>query len=308
MEMLATLVVLTFAVTALGLGWLVFGRYELARPPLGVLSLGDVAVMLVAVVVVPLLYLALPPGLVGGLLVLASLSALVSLGQAVLRRGWIAWLLALGLLGADVGSALLLGTTHPLFFAVNDTALVLLVVSITVLWAQSGLRARDAAVLGGVLAVYDLIAISLLPLMSDLIARLASLPLTPVVAWSVGEGRWLGIGLGDLLMATVFPLVLRKAYGRRAGLVALAVGLGTITLLLGLGVLGLLPGAFPVMVVLGPLMFVQYAGWRRRLGPERTTWQYRQAEPGRTTVRRRAAVPTVPLGDAGLTSHASRRF
>ena len=295
MEMLATLVVLSCAVAALLLGWLVFRRWELARPPLGVISLGDVAVMLVGVVVVPLLYLALPPGLVAGLLVLASLSALVPLGQAVLGRGWLAWLLALGLLGADVGSALWLGTTHPLFFAVNNAALVLLVVSITVLWAQSGLRARDAAVLGGALTVYDLIATSLLSLTSDLIARLASLPLAPVVAWSVGEGRWLGLGLGDLLMATVFPLVLRKAYGRRAGLAALAVGLGTIGLVLGLGVLGLLPGTFPVMVVLGPLMVGQYAGWRRRRGPERTTWQYRQAEPGRTAVRRRAAVLSTAL-------------
>jgi hypothetical protein len=36
---------------------------------------------------------------------------------------------------------------------------------------------------------------------------------------------------------------------------------------------------FPVMVVLGPLMLLQYAFWRRRLGVERTTWQYLEAEP-----------------------------
>ena len=80
-------------------------------------------------------------------------------------------------------------------------------------------------------------------------------------------------------MATAFPLVLRKAYGRRAGLVALAVGLAMITLLMILGAAGLLPGVFPVMVLLGPLMVGQYTFWRHRLGPERTTWQYQQAEP-----------------------------
>jgi hypothetical protein len=33
------------------------------------------------------------------------------------------------------------------------------------------------------------------------------------------------------------------------------------------------------MIVVGPLMILQYAWWSRRLGPERTTWQCLQAEP-----------------------------
>jgi hypothetical protein len=43
--------------------------------------------------------------------------------------------------------------------------------------------------------------------------------------------------------------------------------------------LGWQPVTFPVMVVLGPLMVLQYLYWRHRCGQERTTWQYRQAEP-----------------------------
>ena len=35
----------------------------------------------------------------------------------------------------------------------------------------------------------------------------------------------------------------------------------------------------PAMVALGPLMVAQYLFWARRLGAERTTWQYQQAEP-----------------------------
>ena len=103
----------------------------------------------------------------------------------------------------------------------------------------------------------------------------------PMVAWGAGDGRWLGIGVGDLLLATVFPLVMRKAFGRPAGLTALLAGLAAIVGVLGVVTSGLLPGAFPAMVVLGPLMLLQYGVWRRRLGPERTTWQYRQASrPG----------------------------
>ena len=50
-----------------------------------------------------------------------------------------------------------------------------------------------------------------------MVERLADLPFLPVVAWGFGQDEWAGIGLGDLLFATVFPLVMRKAYGKRAG-------------------------------------------------------------------------------------------
>jgi hypothetical protein len=90
-------------------------------------------------------------------------------------------------------------------------------------------------------------------------------------------GDWLGIGLGDLVLAAVFPLVMRKAFGRTAGIAAMLIGLGAIGLLI-LGVLFSSVEIFPVMVILGPLMALQYAYWRQRR-PERTTWQYLQAEP-----------------------------
>jgi hypothetical protein len=87
----------------------------------------------------------------------------------------------------------------------------------------------------------------------------------------------LGIGLGDLLLATVFPLVMRKAYGQKAGLAALLIGLSAIAAVLVRTFIGIQVAAFPVMVVLGPLMILQYLYWRRRSGPERTTRQYLQA-------------------------------
>lgn len=78
-----------------------------------------------------------------------------------------------------------------------------------------------------------------------------------------------------MLLATVFPLVMRKAFGCSAGMIALALALAAIGTLLALP----LQGAFPVMVVLGPLMMLQYLFWCRRCGRERTTWQYLQEEP-----------------------------
>jgi len=186
------------------------------------------------------------------------------------------------LVGIDLAAWLWLGKTSPWWHAINNVFVVLCVVGITNLWAQSGMKARDAAILAGALAIYDLVATSLLPLMGDLFTRLAQLPLTPLVAWPIGSaGQFAGIGLGDLLLAAAFPLVMRKAFGRSAGLAAMAIGLGAIAALILGPIWGLHVEIFPVMVVLGPLMVLQYAYWRRRRGVERTTWQYLQVEPVR---------------------------
>jgi hypothetical protein len=184
------------------------------------------------------------------------------------------WLAALILLAVDSAAAFLLGTSQNAFFAVNNTVLLLIVVGATNLSAQSGMKARDAAILGAFLALYDFTATSRLPMMSDLVTRLSGLPLAPLVAWSSEHLLW-GIGLGDLLLVSVSPLVMRKAFGRTAGLLALVLALAAIGTLLALA----LQGLFPVMVVLGPLMVLQYLYWRWRRGQERTTWQYLQEEP-----------------------------
>ena len=271
-------VVLGFTISAVLLGWVYFRNYQLARPSIGVLNLGDVAFMIGVIILIPYLYLALPLWLVATILAMAMLGILYFTGEPVLRARWANWVVALLLIGADVGANLHLGATSTTFILVNNTVLILAVVGVTSLWAQSGMKARDVAVLGGALAAYDLIATSLLPLMSDLISRLASIPLAPVVSWGVGPERLL-IGLGDLLLATVFPLVMRKAFDRSAGVVAMVVNLTTIAAMMSLLGLANSNVTLPVMTVLGPLMVLQYGYWRRRLGQERTTWQYLQAEP-----------------------------
>jgi hypothetical protein len=272
--------VLTALTVLLGMAY--FRRYAMTRPPLGVLHLGDVAVMLGAIILIPYLYLALPGWLVATLFAVGALSLLQLLVEPMVPapwRRWLPWGVAVVLVGADILLARQVGTTSLAYLAVNDLVLLLTVIAVTNVWAQSGLRARDLAILSAALVVYDLIATSLLPLTTELITRLAGLPFTPVLAWPVGHQQWLGIGLGDLLFATVGPLVFRKAYGRTAGWVAIALALGAIGAILLAGVRGLLPGTFPVMVVLGPLLVGQYLVWQRRTGGERTTAQYLAAEP-----------------------------
>jgi hypothetical protein len=254
----------------------------MTRAPLGVMTLGDVGFLVAGIVLIPYLYLGLPAWLVGAILVLGTFGILQVLFEPVLPLRGLSWLLALVLVAADIGLALRAGTTSRGYLALNDLVLILVVVGVTNLWAQSGMRARDLAILAAALTVYDLIATALLPLTSDLIARLAQLPFTPLLAWPVGDDRWLGIGLGDLLLATVGPLVFRKAYGRTAGLASLVIALATIGAIFLAGVSGVLRGAFPVMVVLGPLLVAQYLYWNHRDGTERTTAAYLRDEPQQT--------------------------
>ncbi len=133
-------------------------------------------------------------------------------------------------------------------------------IGITNLWAQSGMQARAVAILGGVLTVYDLTATTLLPLMSEMITRLAGLPLGPQLAWPSGAGGPALIGLGDLLMAAVFPLVMRRSYGAVAGRVALVAAAATPAGLLLLPISTL----FPIMVVVALWRSTSAAtGWQQ---------------------------------------------
>jgi hypothetical protein len=274
------LVALTALAVLLGMAY--FRRFTMTRPPLGVMHLGDVAFMLAAIILIPYLYLFLPGWLVAALFALGALGLLQLLLEPMVSppwRCWLPWVLAAVLVTADILLARQGGTASPPYLAVNNVVLLLTVVAVTNVWAQSGLRARDLAILGGALVVYDLIATSLLPLTSDLIARLAELPFTPVLVWPVDQKQWLGIGLGDLLFATAGPLVFRKSFGPTAGVVAVFVAVGAIGAVFLVGALGLLPDTFPMMVVLGPLLVTQYLAWSRVRGQERTTAQYRGEDP-----------------------------
>jgi hypothetical protein len=284
---LAILIVFAHTAAAMLLGWFYFRRYAIQRPPIGVFNLWDVTFMLTGIVLVPYLYLWLPLWFAAGLLGLGALSIVYFMLEPILRTRWLIWLIVSLVLGADAGAAWWFGGQSAAFFSVNNLAQLLVVVGVTNSWAQSGMKARDTAILGAALIVYDFTFTSVLTLMHDLVTRLAGLPFAPLVVWPYYPGQpfpagtvhWLGIGLGDLLLATVFPLVMRKAYGRRAGLTALALGLGAIMVVMLRTGLGVDIPMFPVMVVLGPLMGLQYLYWRRQQGPERTTWQYLQAEP-----------------------------
>jgi len=72
---------------------------------------------------------------------------------------------------------------------------------------------------------------------------------------------------------------MHKAFGRRAATMAFVLGLGACVGLDAILWLADAHGIFPVMVILGPLMVMQYLFWMRCNGRERTNVEYLAAEP-----------------------------
>lgn len=275
----APLVLSGHVVVVLLLSWIYFRCAAMKRVPIGMMNLVDVVSTMVSIIVIPYLYLALPRLLVAVIVTLGTMSILFMVWEPLVRP-WLAWAVTLALGGADIWAALTMGTLHPLFLIINNTVLVLVIVGVANLWVQSGMKARDTALLGGILIGYDYLASVQLPLMGDLIQHLAGLPFAPLLVWPTDSaGSWLAIGMGDLLLAAVFPLAMRKAYSQRAGLVALASMLLAVTAVLILPTSLIGRDVFPVMVVIGPLIVLQYLGWRRVRPTERTTRQYLADEP-----------------------------
>src|SRR5262245_18631746 len=144
-------IVLGQASGTVGLGWLSFRRWRVTRPPIGVFNLADVLIMLGGIVLIPLLYLALPIRLLAGLLALGALSALYCALEPILRSRALLWSVVVLAVAGEWAVLAYVGSTSSAYFLVNNPVLVIGVVGIANLWVQSGMRARDAAILGGAL-------------------------------------------------------------------------------------------------------------------------------------------------------------
>jgi hypothetical protein len=263
------------------LGWGYFARCALTRPPLGVVNGWDVGAMIGGIVVAPLLYIGVAGALATAILGGSVLGLLYAVAEPLVRARWALWLAVLALEGAALGAGL--GQFGPITWAINDGVISVVVVGLANLWAQGGMSARAMTVLAAFLTLYDVVATSWLPLTTQLTAQLGSGPFAPVVGWGTGRHH-LELGLGDLVLATLFPLVMRKAFGDTAGAAALALALVTlIGLLVAVSIeVSTHAMVLPVMAVLGPVMIVDYICCARRCGGEQTTVEYRRHQAARS--------------------------
>ncbi|MEV7405328.1 hypothetical protein AB0N93_33660 [Streptomyces sp. NPDC091267] len=279
------------AVTAAGAAY--FGRVRMPRPPVGRYELPDVAVVSAVVVAAPLFYLELPRVVVAvvfGLVLCAALQFTL----APLFGGGRAWAVALGSVAATAGCAF---TDRPLaVMALTDVLLGIAVVGVANMWAQSGMSSAHAAWFAGALACYDLVATGLTSVMDRFATQVMGLPFAPLLAVTRGDPP-VALGLGDLLLLVLFPLVALKAFGRAAGLLAAGIGLAVSATVSLLFALGTLTGAFPLLTALGPLIVVQHVLWVRARGAERTVAEWRAGAP-------RAAAAATSTGPDPALLHA----
>ncbi|MFL6144226.1 MAG: hypothetical protein ACJ72N_20470 [Labedaea sp.] len=271
---------LLYAATAVILlaAWLYFRRVRVDRPPVGVFNLRDVIFTFVVLIIIPPLYLDLPTWLVASILVVMA-TGLSYLTTRPMVGGRIAIAVAGGLAISEVTLTLGGYGQSAGFVILNDLAVGLLVVGVCNIWAQSGVRAREIVVFASAVAVFDLVAVWLMPLMLEFFTQVRALPFAPMLAVGTGADAVV-IGMGDLLFVVLWPLVAAKAFGRGAGLLAAG---GTLGCVLALGIAftaNVFTVALPAMVFIAPVVLVQYLLFRRRYRVERTTGEYQAVTLG----------------------------
>ncbi|MFC4534655.1 hypothetical protein [Sphaerisporangium dianthi] len=255
----AALVVLVAALIAVAAVYC--ARFRLPRPPVGTYTYPDMVVFFVVVVLAPLAYLQLPRPVVAGVFGLVLLCA-VQLALAPLIGGRPAWAVSAALCLAT-GAASLTGATA-LVAVLTDVLLAAGVVAVTCLWAQSGMRSGHVALFAALLAGYDLVATVTTTIMSRLFTEVRGLPFAPLFTLGDGAGGAVPVamGLGDLMMLVLFPLVARRSFGRPAGLVAALAGVAVTAVMSALFVTGVLAEGVPLLTVLGPVVVAQHLWWR----------------------------------------------
>jgi hypothetical protein len=288
-ETLALLAVILAGVTVVCAGALAyFRRVRMPRPPVGTFNTRDVVILLVIIGVLPFVYGWLPDTVVTCVLAVTFASALyIGYAHLVGRLG--IWL-GIGLLfGFNIWSSNhIMGTIAGWdWWYSQQTVLVLLAaIAVSNLYVQGGMKLRHVAWLSLGLACYDVVFASYYPLTGELIARYITHPLTPVIGWRFGKIDC-ALGLGDLLVYSLFFIAAYKGYGKRAAAVAAGViavfgGAATAFLPLLFNLTNAnLDELVPAQSLFGPAAFVTYLWMKRHYGRERTMAEYLASQDGR---------------------------
>jgi hypothetical protein len=276
------LVVLIGALSTTAAALFYFQRVRLERPAIGVFNGRDIVILFTFIVTLPVLYLYLPPTVLTIFLIITFVSAL-SIGYRPVLPRTVLWL-AIGLLiGTNILVARnLLGTTRgwQLYWVLTSVAVLFAAVAVANLYVQGGMRLRHVAWFALGLAVYDPIFSFGVPLTAKLADAFAGFPLDPSIGFRAGLDS-ANIGIGDLLVYSVFAVAAYKGYGRHGA--KLALGLVTVfgalmpalaPLVITAVVRGNVGVVVPAQMFFGPAAFVGYR-LLLRTGPERSMRDWR---------------------------------
>jgi len=269
-------------------GSLAYFRYvRMERPPVGTFNTRDVVILLIFIGILPFVYGWLPDPFVTCVLAVTFASALY-IGYRPLLGSVGIWL-AIGLLfGLNIWSSHYVMGTIPgwqLWYTEQSIVVGLSAIAVCNLYLQGGMKLRHVAWLSLGLAAYDILFASYYPLTGRLIARYITHPLTPVMGMRFGEVDY-AVGLGDLLVYSLFFVAAYKAYGARAARIA-----AVVIVVMGGFATAFIPFLFnftnanldiliPAQSLFGPVAFVTYLWMKRHYGRERTMAEYLASQGG----------------------------
>jgi hypothetical protein len=280
-------VIMTGVIVACGGALVYFRRVRMERPAIGTFNARDVVILLVFIGVLPFVYGWLPVPLVTCLLVVTFASAL-HIGYRPLLGPVGIWLGIGVLFGFNIWSSNHIMGTLPgwqVWFVEQAVLVLLAAIAVCNLYLQGGMKLRHVAWLALALAGYDVLFAAYYPLTGRLIARYLTHPLTPLLGMRLGYFDY-AVGLGDLLVYSLFFVAAYKAYGARAATTAA----GVIVVMGGFAT-AFIPFLFnftnsnldvlvPAQSLFGPAAFLTYLWMKRRYGRERTMVEYLASQDG----------------------------
>jgi len=289
-----TIVVLFGALLTSACALLYFRRVRLERPPLGVFNPRDVGVLLFFIFALPLLYLVLPSVVLTSLLVVTFVSALY-LALRPFMSGRYLWPLIVFLLVANiVVTETLLGTRQgwQLYWVLTSAIVLVAAVGVSNLYVQGGMRLRHIAWFALILAFYDGFFNLVVPISLKLADRFEGQPLDPSIGFTMGVFS-ANIGLGDLLVYSLFIIAAYKGFGKRGVLASFIIITifgsllpATSPLLITAFIRQNIGIAIPAQAFFGPAAVVTYWLLSRR-SPERSMaqWMSEQDAAGHEPIR-----------------------
>ena len=276
-----TIIVLGGALLTSACALLYFRRVRLERPPLGVFNPRDIAVLLFFILALPFLYLILPTVVLTGLLVLTFVSALYFALRPFLLARYL-WPLLLVVMVANIlVTEEFLGTRQgwQVYWALTSAIVLIASVGVANLYVQGGMSLRHIAWFALVLAFYDGFFNLVVPISQKLADRFEGQPLDPSIGFTVGIYS-ANIGLGDLLIFSLFIIAAYKGFGRRGAIASFIIIIifgallpATSPVLISAFVRQNIGIVIPVQVFFGPAALVTY--WLlSRHSTERTMGQW----------------------------------
>jgi hypothetical protein len=257
-------------------------RVRLERPAIGVFNSRDIRILFSFIVLLPLLYVLLPHWVLTCFLSITFASAL-SIGLRPVLRPIPLWILVGTLIGTNIWlNRTMLGTVYgwQLTWLEGDISVLIAAVSVSNLYVQGGMKLKHVSGFALALAVYDVLFTTILPVNSHLAEEFLGWPLDPSFGFRYGLYN-ATIGVGDLLVYSLFLIAAFKAYGRAAARLAMSliVAFGVVAvcvapLVLDTFVTARTDVAIPAQTLFGPAAFAAYLWMRRHYGRERTMQEF----------------------------------